>query len=150
MMATPVPVPPSREKQSRPGRVGTFVFDVDIAKVLNRPPWHVASTAEIAEATGIAFSRLANWVVRKRFVRPEPRSRYRLVGNRNLYRVDKVVSFFTGVPVDDQAHLYLQSVGVPPDGRDLWTHVQMLEGLNVFDHVWRPRDQEVYLAALGG
>jgi hypothetical protein len=81
-------------------------FDIattDLAERLRRPPWHVASTKELAQAMGITFGRLSNWVVRGQFVPAAPRHLFRLTGNKSVYRVDKVVEWLTGVPADDQA-----------------------------------------------
>lgn len=123
--------------------------DLNLAQALCRPPWHVASTMEIAEASGISFGRLSNWTTRRLFVRPEPRAVFRVGGNRNLYRIDRVTVWLTGASVQDQALSYLQRVGLAPDdGRDLWEHVRMLEAFRLFGHYWRLNDHKAYMLTL--
>ena len=122
--------------------------DLDLGGALNRPPWHVASTREISDATGISFSRLSNWITRRQWPAPEPRQLYHRVGNKSLFRVDRVVEWLTGVPIDDQSQTYLRSVGLAADDRPLWPHVAEMERFRLWKHVWQPRDLETYLAYL--
>lgn len=121
---------------------------VDLARQLARPPWHVASTRELSDATGISFSRLSNWITRRQWPAPEPRQLYRRVGNKSLFRIDRVVEWLTGVQIEDQAQSYLRSVGLAADDRELWPHVVQLERFGLWKHVWQPRDLETYLAYL--
>lgn len=131
-----------------PDKLGHEFADADLVQTLRRPPWHVASTREISDATGITFGRLSNWLMRRLFVPPETRQLYHRVGNKSLFRIDRVVEWLSGVPLEEQAQRYLGSVGLAADDRELWPHVVMLERLNVWPHVWRPRDFEMYLASL--
>jgi hypothetical protein len=96
----------------------------------------------------VSFSRLSNWICRRQWVPPEPRQLYRLTGNKSLYRIDKVVQFLSDIQPERQANDYLTSVCLEPDGRPIWELVRLLEGLNLFRHAWRPRDQALYLAGL--
>ena len=56
----------------------------------------------------------------------------------------------TDVPPEEQAHRYLDSVGLAWDGQPFCDHVRMLEGFGLWRHAWQPRDQALYLARLGG
>jgi hypothetical protein len=121
---------------------------VDLAAKLNRPPWHVASTREISDATGISFSRLSNWVTRRTWPPAEPRHLYRRVGNKSLYRLDRVIEWFTGASIDDQALRYMESVGLGPGDHDLWALIAQYERWSLWPHVWRPLDVDTYVAFL--
>lgn len=131
------------------GRFAADLPDVNLPEKLRRPPWHVATTAEIAEAAGISFGRLGNWTVRKQFVPAEPLGLYRVNGHKRVYRVDGVVEWISGVSPAKQATDYLAPLGLGrPEGVEVWEHVRLLERMALFPHRWRPRDQETYLATL--
>ena len=139
----------SEHSIARQNRLGNNFAEIDLVERLRRPPWHVASTAEIADATAISFGRLSNWVVRKQFVLPEPRDLFR-VGNRRVYRLDRVVGWLSGVTLEQQARRYLGSLGLLPNARDddIWLHIRRLEGLRLWTHFWEPRTLSGYLATI--
>ncbi len=114
----------------------------------DRPPWHVATTAEVAQAADIPFSTLSNWIVRGRFPRPEPRHLFFVDGNKRLFRIDLVTGLLGGPTSEEQAISYLEQRGLAPNHPNIWQHVRLLERLNVFEHRWQPRDLEAYLATL--
>lgn len=124
------------------------LVDAQLSRVLSRPPWHVATTAEIAEATSTPFSTLSNWIVRGKFSPAEPRGLFHVDGNKRVYRIDVVTEHLSGVGSGEQALHYLQTVGLEPESSDVWSHIVLLERLNLFQHRWRPRDAEAYLATL--
>jgi hypothetical protein len=121
---------------------------VDLVNALARPPWHVCSTKELSQAAGIPFAQLSNWTTRHLFVPPEPRQLYRRVGNKSLFRLDRVTEWLTGTSIDKQALRYLESVGLGPGDLELWAHVAYWERLELWPHVWQPRDVDTYVAFL--
>jgi hypothetical protein len=135
--AAPTTSVPSRE-----------LADLDFVQKLGRPPWHVASTREISDATGISFARLSNWITRRQWPAPEPRQLYRRVGNKSLFRIDRVTQWLTGASIDDQALRYMESVGLGPGELELWAHVAYWERLELWPHVWQPLDVDTYVAFL--
>lgn len=120
----------------------------DLTIRLARPPWQVATTAEVASAANIPFGRLSNWIQRGQWPAAEPRRLYRLDGNKRVFRLDAVVEWLTGAAPTVQALDYLTSAGVAPREGEVWAHVALLERLRVFPHRWPPRDREAYLATL--
>ncbi len=120
----------------------------DLVHLLARPPWHVATTAELAAATNVPFGRLSNWIQRGQWPKAEPRHLYRLDGNKRVFRIDTVVEWLTGAAPAVQAMTYLEQVGLTPQSGDVWRHVRMLERVGVFAHRWEPRDPDGYIATL--
>ena len=63
------------------------------ADMFERPPWHVASSLELATALGVSLQTIANWRIRSVGPPALPKGHFR--GNRSYYVVEEVLAWLS-------------------------------------------------------
>lgn len=111
---------------------------------LNRPPWDVLSSAELADILGISIQVLANWRIRKRGPTPEPRKHFR--GNKTYYRVFEIERWLRGLEVTDAWRVVAEWLMLKyffPEPLETpertWTVAEQLRSWKIWPLVHRPR-----------
>lgn len=109
-----------------------------------RPPWHVVSSRELADALGVSLQSVANWRIRGNGPPPEPSRHFR--GHREHYRVDRVLAWLSernGAPQPAwtfSAAFIAQHLGAAPQSAaETDAAIAMLERANVWPHRWQRR-----------
>lgn len=118
----------------------------------SRPPWHVVSSRELAEALGVTLQTLANWRIRDSGPPPAPHRWFG--GNRTYYRIDQTLAWLSALhdhptPAWKYCRDHLAQIFDIEDlatESDVMRLVHLLENARAFPHRWPPRSLE-YLQA---
>jgi len=111
---------------------------------LKRPPWDVLSSTELADILGLSFQVLANWRIRNKGPRPEPRQNFR--GNRTYYRVYEIERWLGGLENSDGwrvvAKWLMEKYFFPEplqDEQRTWSVAEQLCGWKIWPVAHKPR-----------
>lgn len=77
-------------------------IQADWSKYENRCPWaSVVSSRELSQVLGVSLQTINNWKMRNILPEPEPSSRNLPAGNRNYWRLDRIMSLIENRPIEE-------------------------------------------------